>query len=280
MPSPVLFLSPARYLKELAGGHCTAALEHGGLSSFRRDWGFAPRRIPASILYYVIQGGIRVTLPGDPRGRGALLTPGTLLWIAPWVEHAMALEKPEGATVTWHMRLSVRRGGRLLHPHGDLRTLSDRGDLPARLEELVRASREDGPFAPERLRALAFLFALEALGDGRPEAAQGLSNRQWARLRQWLDGHWDRRPVPAEMAACLDLSPAYFARLFHRTTGFTPRVWLVREKIRLATARLAEGGFSVEAAAKSLAYTDFSLFSRQFKAVMGISPRQFKKRYG
>lgn len=277
MPGPVRFLTPKKFLSELSGGSCAVTLEHGGLSAFQRDWGFAPRSIPASIVYYVLKGGIRIAPAGYPE---TLLAPGTLLWLAPDVEHAMRLEKPEPGTVTWHMRLSVFKAGRRIHPRGDVRALTDHGNLPARITELVRASREGGPFAAHRLRAVAFLFALEALGEGRPDDARRLSPAQWARLRHWLDGEWERRPVPAEMAACLGISPAYFARLFHRTTGFTPRVWLVREKIRLATARLAEGGFTVEAAAKSLGYGDLSLFSRQFRSVMGVSPREFKKRWG
>ena len=300
-PTPVLMLAPGKFLEALASGRAAVEVRHGGLSAFRAGWGFPPRRVYSSIVYLVLKGGIRVR----PAGRGEVqLGPGSLLWLAPGVEHSMALDEPGRGVVTWHLRLTVREGGALIHPEGELRAPSDLRELGGRIAELVRASRDlstvSEPPVPKRristlpepagtdesfglrearLRAVAFLFAYDVLGDGRAPDPRRLTPGQWEQLRRFLDERLGQRPVPAELAAHLGLSPVYFARLFRRTAGLSPRVYLVREKMRRAAATLAEGGGSVEAAARGLGYEDLSLFSRQFKASLGVTPREFRKRW-
>jgi AraC family transcriptional regulator, arabinose operon regulatory protein len=51
-----------------------------------------------------------------------------------------------------------------------------------------------------------------------------------------------------------------------------------RERVRRAGVDLAESSMSVTAVAERNGYEDIYFFSRQFKQVTGLSPRQYRKK--
>jgi AraC-like DNA-binding protein len=57
-----------------------------------------------------------------------------------------------------------------------------------------------------------------------------------------------------------------------------PKTWLVRRRIHHAALRLDESDDPVSVVASDLGYPDLFLFSRQFKMVMGRSPRHYRAR--
>jgi AraC-like DNA-binding protein len=74
------------------------------------------------------------------------------------------------------------------------------------------------------------------------------------------------------------LSPDWFRRVFQRSYGCSPRAWILRERIRLAAQRLIdEPAESIGAVAAGFGYKDQYLFSRQFRQVMGKSPRDWRR---
>ena len=72
-----------------------------------------------------------------------------------------------------------------------------------------------------------------------------------------------------------DLSEKYFTRLFRQQTGVTPKRYQVNS--RLSQARvLLEEGMSVKATAFQMGYPDPYVFSKQFKALLGIAPNEVR----
>ena len=53
----------------------------------------------------------------------------------------------------------------------------------------------------------------------------------------------------------------------------------MRERIRLASIRLVDSDEKIQTIARQLGYNNPYLFSRQFKQVMGVSPRVFRQRH-
>ena len=79
----------------------------------------------------------------------------------------------------------------------------------------------------------------------------------------------------SELAAAVDLSPFYAARLFSRTVGLAPHAW--RNQIRLNHAQTAlRQGQSVADVAALLGFVDQSHFTRHFKRAFGMTPGSWR----
>ncbi len=106
------------------------------------------------------------------------------------------------------------------------------------------------------------------LSEGQREAVHALSERRP-----------DSRPSPVYMARALGIPYPEFSERFHGTFGMPARTWLMRDRIHRAAHRLIEGGGTVGQVAAEFGYGDHYLFSRQFKAVMGMSlPLRWRRR--
>lgn len=76
-----------------------------------------------------------------------------------------------------------------------------------------------------------------------------------------------------QAATDLGMSYEYFRKQFRKAVGMAPAAYQLRERMNLACEWLSHHG--VQATADRLGYSDVAFFSRQFKQVMGQSPRHF-----
>jgi AraC-like DNA-binding protein len=91
-----------------------------------------------------------------------------------------------------------------------------------------------------------------------------------------------RRDVPRpwrveELAALAGSSVPHFFRRFRKATGATPLDWLRRERISEAKRRLSQSKDPIRAIAEQLGYGDQFYFSRDFKKLVGLSPRHYRR---
>ncbi|MBB5174344.1 AraC family transcriptional regulator [Texcoconibacillus texcoconensis] len=68
----------------------------------------------------------------------------------------------------------------------------------------------------------------------------------------------------------------YITRCMKRTLGMTPVQYIHQYRIQKAKSMLKEGNTSVQAIAKSVGFEDRAYFSRVFRKVEGISPRDYR----
>jgi AraC-like DNA-binding protein len=99
------------------------------------------------------------------------------------------------------------------------------------------------------------------------------------RIRRVLDhlhAHF-RDPVQVtELAKIACLSPATVNRLFKRHTRLTPIEYVTHLRIGRACSALMEGKLSIAAAAEVAGYRNLANFNRQFLALKGMTPREFR----
>jgi len=81
----------------------------------------------------------------------------------------------------------------------------------------------------------------------------------------------------SELADLCGYHPTYFASIFKETTGHSPKCYIISERIRKAKQLLIESQ-TIEEVANSLGYTSQHYFSRNFKAVTGLTPTEYKLR--
>ncbi len=83
-------------------------------------------------------------------------------------------------------------------------------------------------------------------------------------------------PYDAEAtAAAANLSQSHLRALFERWVGESPRQFHTRSRIERAARLLCEQAMPVTAAALQVGFTDVRHFSRVFKGITGVRPREY-----
>ncbi|RKD90921.1 AraC family transcriptional regulator [Mangrovibacterium diazotrophicum] len=81
-----------------------------------------------------------------------------------------------------------------------------------------------------------------------------------------------------ELASAVKLSASHYSRLFLYRTGHSPIDYFIQLKIQRACRLLDSDDRSIADIARDIGFDDQFYFSRQFKKVMGLSPREYRKR--
>lgn len=83
--------------------------------------------------------------------------------------------------------------------------------------------------------------------------------------------------VPA-LSAMVGLSASSFFSLFKSATGLTPLDFFIRARMRRAGELLEDTTLQIKEVAARLGYDDQFYFSRLFKSVHGVAPREYRAR--
>ncbi|OGJ86582.1 MAG: hypothetical protein A2487_11710 [Candidatus Raymondbacteria bacterium RifOxyC12_full_50_8] len=81
----------------------------------------------------------------------------------------------------------------------------------------------------------------------------------------------------ADLAAMAAMSESRLLRAFRRATGHAPIDYLIHLRIRQACGLLRQKESTITAIAYQTGFNDSNYFTRQFRRIMGMSPRQFRK---
>jgi AraC-like DNA-binding protein len=111
-----------------------------------------------------------------------------------------------------------------------------------------------------------------ANASGGPEHPHRLSRLYHTVMRSFHEP-WDANRMAAELA----VSPAHMYRIFRSAVGMSPHRWLRSIRIEQARRRLGETDELIGEIALKVGYRDQFHFSRDFHAVTGVSPREFRK---
>lgn len=79
-----------------------------------------------------------------------------------------------------------------------------------------------------------------------------------------------------EIAACCGLNRSYFGKIFHEVLGKSPQEFLISYRMTKATELLKLTSLSIAEVGSAVGYANQLHFSRAFKKIYGISPRQWR----
>jgi AraC-like DNA-binding protein len=151
-----------------------------------------------------------------------------------------------------------------------------RKSLRAPVTDELPGPRPDGPPAASG-RAAEFL----AEGAAFPPyaAVPGEDPEGMDQVMEYLRAHY-RENVPMKVLADLvRLSLRQFHRNFKKRYGMPPNQFLIRMRVLAARDMLVSDKRPVAKIAYDLGFADDTLFIRQFKARMGMTPLQYRKAY-
>ncbi len=266
----------------------------------RPPWRIGERCLLDYLLVYIAEGAGRFEIAG----RAHEVATGDLFWIPPARPHAMEGYPPSMVCPFVHFDLiyrpdishwdfSVPEGMTDLsdlHPlmHPDM-SETPFGDLCGRLE--LNTNRRVGQLIRDlcvemaRAQPYAFLrssgIMLEILGEILRGREQGIPehNAHVPALEDaadYLREHCGDEDAITRAARKAALSTSHFRRLFAQHHGCPPRAYLRRARVQVAKQLMIGSTLNFTEIADQVGFATVHSFSRAFKAVEGVSPRQYR----
>jgi AraC-like DNA-binding protein len=211
-------------------------------------------------------------------GKRSIAKPGSIAWIdtsRPYAHHC------HGEGDVWHYLWIGVEGAGLVGLHGWLGfrdapviDIDASGEIRAILDLAKSADRN--VIAAINAAIAGFLAAIApprtALAQQASPSGDRVIETLVADIRRDIASDWS---VP-RMAGIAGVSNSQFHRRFLQVFGLPPAKWLRRERINLARRYLKSGFEKVGAIASRCGYEDPFHFSRDFRAMTGMSPTAYR----
>ena len=98
--------------------------------------------------------------------------------------------------------------------------------------------------------------------------------------QEWIAQNYKTASPVAAMVKVSDLTERTFTRRFTEATGMTPLDYAHAHRLEEAKQMLETGDLPVEAIANEVGYEDASFFGRLFRRKVGLTPAQYRLRFG
>jgi transcriptional regulator GlxA family with amidase domain len=100
------------------------------------------------------------------------------------------------------------------------------------------------------------------------------------RCQQWAADNYKTPSPVAALAQVSGLQDRSFARRFTKATGMTALDYIHALRLEEAKQMLETGDLAIEAIANEVGYEDTSFFGRLFRRKVGLTPAQYRRRFG
>ncbi len=80
----------------------------------------------------------------------------------------------------------------------------------------------------------------------------------------------------ADLASLLNMSPFHFGRMFKQSMGITPHQYVIQQRVERAKKLLKNSDRAIIDIALECGFNSHSNLSKQFRKVMGITPKTFR----
>ena len=119
-------------------------------------------------------------------------------------------------------------------------------------------------------------------GTARDITRAGLALRPYTEMHAVLEHVKDNyaRPIEVkELAALMHLSVSQFERRFRKVFQISPLKHIMNVRIRAASLMLTTTNDTIASIALDCGFYDHPHFTRNFRKSMGVSPKEYRKRY-
>lgn len=125
-----------------------------------------------------------------------------------------------------------------------------------------------------------FLDRLLAGSSARKELPSGRIREFYVQEAvSFIEQNYAHKLSVLDMARHCRLERSYFGKIFRDVMGQPPQDFLIRYRMSKAADALRHSALSVADIAGSVGYTNPLHFSRAFKGVYGISPREYRRQH-
>jgi AraC-like DNA-binding protein len=100
--------------------------------------------------------------------------------------------------------------------------------------------------------------------------------RKMSEVLSHIEEHYQEPIRMKALARLAGMSESTLTRAFHKVMGCSPIEHVIRVRVGRAADLLRRGGLRVTEAAFESGFTDSNYFARQFRKIMGVTPRQHR----
>ena len=138
----------------------------------------------------------------------------------------------------------------------------------------------NGTAEPTHLIGHGFLFLSQLVESSAHQRTQNVRRLRDFYIKEaltFIEDNYHRDVSVEEIAAFCGLNRSYFGKVFRETMGESPQTFLLHYRMAKAAQLLKETRLSVGEIAQQVSYDNQLHFSRAFKNVHGISPREYRQ---
>lgn len=170
------------------------------------------------------------------------------------------------------LRPLLEKTSQILYNYFTVRLLWAVGRPAASLLSLERRCRENEHLRPLLKPETPILFVEVNEGDATAGKMQVV-----AQVQEYIRGHLSEKLTLADVAAVFNFSPNYLSQLFGKygDSGFVE--YITEARIAAAKEMLEDGDLKVYEIAEKLGFESSFYFSKVFKKVTGLSPREYQQ---
>ena len=107
----------------------------------------------------------------------------------------------------------------------------------------------------------------------------GLGSARLRRIKEFIDAKIEDDLTLCEMAQAVELSTAYFSRMFRKSTGETPHQFLLRRRLERAKKMLRSADERVLDVAVACGFKSQQHFAQAFRHLCGVSPTEYRQEF-
>lgn len=142
--------------------------------------------------------------------------------------------------------------------------------LHLKLEQNISALEHESDF----VSTIGLLLTRQHSSYRAPQTKPKREERYVKLVRDYLKANYAENVSLSQLTSLTNLSPYHLLRVFHSSTGFPPHEY--QTQVRVAQARkLIRSGASLSETALETGFFDQSHLSRNFKRIVGVTPRQY-----
>ena len=170
------------------------------------------------------------------------------------------------------LRPLLEKASQILYNYFTVRLLWAVGRPTTSLLGLARRCRENAHLQPLLSEENPIQFAEVNEGDATAGKMQVV-----AQVQEYIRSHLSEKLTLADVAAVFNFSPNYLSQLFGKygDSGFVE--YITETRIAAAKEMLEQGNLKVYEIAEKLGYDSSFYFSKVFKKVTGLSPREYQQ---
>ncbi|BAZ66464.1 MAG: AraC family transcriptional regulator [Pelatocladus maniniholoensis HA4357-MV3] len=106
----------------------------------------------------------------------------------------------------------------------------------------------------------------------------GLPRHKLQRVTEYIIDHLAEDLLLGAMAQEVGMSRYHFARLFKQSTGLSPYQYVIHCRIERAKMLLLQNKLKISEVASIVGFADQSQFTRHFKRILGVTPKEIRKK--
>lgn len=147
------------------------------------------------------------------------------------------------------------------------------------LQLLDQISKKSFAYTKSLISTLSFHLVYHYSGTDNTETVceTGLAAESLKKAIRFIHENYSSDLTTESIARQVNLNSAYFARMFKKSAGVSPRQYIISCRVNKARALLSNKSLNISQVAHSTGFYDQSHFTNCFKKIIGITPSQYVK---